>query len=90
MNKQAFLLLIVVMKAGFYTCQNIIRLKTDNIMQKSPKFIHLWFDINLRSGIELYEVNMTIDLIFKALVGLFKRRYVMFLLQNFQILFATI
>lgn len=71
------------MKARFNTRQNIIGLETDNIVQKSSELVNLGFDVDLRSGIELNKINVTIYFVFEALIGLFECRNKVFLLEDF-------
>ena len=90
MNEKRFLLLVVVMKTRFYTSQDIIRFKTNNIMQESSKFINFTFDFNNWSSIFLHKINMITNFGFKFSIFRFKFLNKMFLLKYFEVLLALI
>ena len=80
MDEQAFLLLIIVVKTRLDTSQNIVWLKGNDIVQESSEFIYFWFHIDLRSGVELHKVDMTIDFVFELIIFSIKISDKMFLL----------
>ena len=82
MDEQAFLLLIIVVKTRLDTSQNIVWLKGNDIVQESSEFVYFWFHIDLRSGVELHEVDMAIDFVFELIIFSIKISDKMFLLKN--------
>ena len=80
MDEQAFLLLIIVVKTRLDTSQNIVWIKGNDIVQESSEFVYFWFHIDLRSGVELHEVDMAIDFVFELIIFSIKISDKMFLL----------
>jgi hypothetical protein len=89
-DKKTFLLFIVIMQPRLYTGQNIIGLKTNHIMKKSSEFIYFGFYFDDRSRIFLNKIDMIPNFRFEFCIFTFKFLNEMFLLKDFQILFALI
>ena len=90
MDEQTFMFFIVVVQSWLDTGQNVIGLKTNNVVQESPKFVYLRFHFDLRSGVHLHRINVRVDHVFELIIPLIEVQDKMFLLQNLQEIFLFV
>ena len=65
MNEQCLLLLIVIVQSWLDRCQNIVRLKANNIVQKASELVDLRFHLNHWPSIFIDKADMIFDFCLK-------------------------
>ena len=84
------MLLIVIVESGLDTCQNIVWLKTYDIVQKSTEFVHLRLYLDNGAGIFLDEINMAGYLLLEVIRLEIELMDLVLLLENIKVLLVLV